>query len=110
MLKRLDFHLGRPLPLHFLRRYSKAGEVSELLYFIQVDQDLSYYKIISMNAVLVYCHNRLYRFDYYLVGKPCRNRLQNDRHFLTHLFDISNTCRQQQPLIAAQSAKQTIPV
>ena len=31
ILKTLDFNLGRPLPLHFLRRNSKAGEVSTLL-------------------------------------------------------------------------------
>ncbi len=28
MLKELDYSLGNPLPLHFLRRYSRAGEVS----------------------------------------------------------------------------------
>ena len=28
ILRTLDFNLGKPLPLHFLRRNSKAGEVS----------------------------------------------------------------------------------
>ncbi len=28
ILSSLDFNLGRPLPLHFLRRNSKAGEAS----------------------------------------------------------------------------------
>ena len=31
ILKTLNFNLGRPLPLHFLRRNSKAGEVSTLI-------------------------------------------------------------------------------
>ena len=31
ILKTLEFNLGRPLPLHFLRRNSKAGEVGSPL-------------------------------------------------------------------------------
>ena len=31
ILRTLDFTLGRPLPLHFLRRNSKAGDVSFLI-------------------------------------------------------------------------------
>lgn len=33
ILKTLDFQLGRPLPLHFLRRNSKAGEVVHFFMF-----------------------------------------------------------------------------
>lgn len=45
ILKELNFNLGRPLPIHFLRRASKAGEVStcprylELSYMCKVYQD-----------------------------------------------------------------------
>ena len=34
ILKTLDFNMGRPLPLHFLRRNSKAGEVNIYLVFM----------------------------------------------------------------------------
>ena len=30
MLRALDFRLGGPLPIHFLRRFSKAGQVEWL--------------------------------------------------------------------------------
>ena len=29
ILEQLDFMLGKPFPLHFLRRFSKAGQVSD---------------------------------------------------------------------------------
>lgn len=33
VLRTIKFQLGRPLPLHFLRRYSKVGNVSLALIF-----------------------------------------------------------------------------
>lgn len=35
ILKELNFDLGRPLPLHFLRRASKAGEVGTCLHYLE---------------------------------------------------------------------------
>ncbi len=32
IMRTLDFNLGRPLPLHFLRRNSKAGSVDALVH------------------------------------------------------------------------------
>lgn len=51
ILKSLDFNLGRPLPLHFLRRNSKAGEVDAnkhtlakyLMELTIVDYDMVHY-------------------------------------------------------------------
>lgn len=51
ILKTLDFNLGRPLPLHFLRRNSKAGEVDAtkhtlakfLMELTIVDYDMVHY-------------------------------------------------------------------
>lgn len=34
ILKELNFDLGRPLPIHFLRRASKAGEVGTCPYYL----------------------------------------------------------------------------
>ena len=32
ILRTLNFMFGKPLPLHFLRRFSKAGQVNTILY------------------------------------------------------------------------------
>lgn len=36
MLKGLNFDLGRPLPIHFLRRASKAGEVGTCTHYVDL--------------------------------------------------------------------------
>lgn len=51
ILKELKFELGRPLPLHFLRRASKAGEVDVeqhtlakyLMELTLIDYDMVHY-------------------------------------------------------------------
>jgi len=36
ILKELNFNLGRPLPIHFLRRASKAGEVGACPHYLEL--------------------------------------------------------------------------
>ncbi|XP_029431645.1 G2/mitotic-specific cyclin-B1 isoform X2 [Rhinatrema bivittatum] len=62
ILRVLDFSLGRPLPLHFLRRASKIGEVSSehhtlAKYFMElamVDYDMVHY-LPSQIAAAAFC-------------------------------------------------------
>lgn len=62
ILKTLDFNLGRPLPLHFLRRNSKAGEVDAtthtlakyLMEITIVDYDMVHY-VPSQIAAAALC-------------------------------------------------------
>lgn len=36
ILQELNFNLGRPLPIHFLRRASKAGEVGTCPHYLEL--------------------------------------------------------------------------
>lgn len=52
ILKVLDFHLGKPLPTHFLRRFSKAAKAADknhqcakyLIEMSSIDYDTAHYK------------------------------------------------------------------
>ena len=46
ILKTLNFMFGKPLPLHFLRRFSKAGRVRT---------NSSYFFIIKLQLIIVPC-------------------------------------------------------
>ena len=58
MLRAIDFNLSRPLPLHFLRRNSKAGDVDVMQHTIAkylleialVEYDLAHYPPSMMAA------------------------------------------------------------
>ncbi|XP_030049079.1 G2/mitotic-specific cyclin-B1 [Microcaecilia unicolor] len=62
ILKVLDFSLGRPLPLHFLRRASKIGEASSehhtlakyFMELVMVDYDMVHY-LPSQIAAAAFC-------------------------------------------------------
>lgn len=51
MLNMLDYSLGTPLCLHFLRRYSRAGEVSERETL--TDQTQSFNSFLAESGLLV---------------------------------------------------------
>lgn len=67
ILKKLDFNLGRPLPLHFLRRNSKAGEVDAhkhtlakyLMELCLPDYDMVHYNPSQMAAAALCLSIRL---------------------------------------------------
>ncbi|XP_023222645.1 G2/mitotic-specific cyclin-B-like [Centruroides sculpturatus] len=67
MLKTLNFSLGRPLPLHFLRRNSKAGDVNATThtlakYFMEttiVEYDLAHYSPSHLAAAALYLSMKL---------------------------------------------------
>eukprot|EP00088_Acartia_fossae_P021780 TRINITY_DN2311_c0_g1_i1.p1 TRINITY_DN2311_c0_g1~~TRINITY_DN2311_c0_g1_i1.p1 ORF type:complete len:364 (-),score=66.05 TRINITY_DN2311_c0_g1_i1:175-1266(-) len=62
MLSTLKFEINRPLPLHFLRRYSKAGEVDIVQHTIakylielsQVEYDFGHIKPSELSAAALY--------------------------------------------------------
>ncbi|XP_067127724.1 G2/mitotic-specific cyclin-B-like [Centruroides vittatus] len=67
MLKKLNFSLGRPLPLHFLRRNSKAGDVDATTHTLAkylmettiVEYDLAHYSPSHVAAAALYLSMKL---------------------------------------------------
>merc|ERR1719495_1873808 len=56
ILKTLECHLGRPLALHFLRRYSKVGEVDSIQHALAkffMEVTLLDYGFVHVNPSLI---------------------------------------------------------
>lgn len=62
IVKVLDFHLGKPLPTHFLRRYSKAAKAADknhlvakyIIELASVDYGTAHYKPSEVSAAALY--------------------------------------------------------
>lgn len=62
IVKVLDFHLGKPLPTHFLRRYSKAAKAADknhlaakyLIEMASIDYSTAHYKPSEIAAAALY--------------------------------------------------------
>jgi len=71
MLSAIKFRIGRPLPLHFLRRYSKAGDVDILQHTLakylvelsQLDYDLAHVDPSELSAAALYLSLQLLSTD-----------------------------------------------
>lgn len=68
IVKVLDFHLGKPLPTHFLRRYSKAAKAADknhlcakyLIEMATIDYSTAHYKPSEIAAAALYISLNLF--------------------------------------------------
>lgn len=89
IVKVLDFHLGKPLPTHFLRRYSKAAKASDknhlvakyIIELASVDYSTAHYKPSEVSAAALYISLRLFPLDNNSETKTWTKTLEHYTHY-----------------------------
>lgn len=97
ILKVLDFHLGKPLPTHFLRRFSKAAKAADknhqcakyLVEMASVDYDIAHYKPSEIAATALYISLTLFPLANSSEPKVWSKTLEHYTHYtVQHLTPI----------------------
>lgn len=90
MMKKLDFHLGKPLTIHFLRRFSKAAKGEDinhilakyLLELASVDHNLAHYNPSEIACAALYLSLQLFPIN----GTP-KNKWTATLQFYTRMSE-----------------------
>lgn len=97
IVKVLDFHLGKPLPTHFLRRYSKAAKAADknhlaakyLIEMASIDYTTAHYKPSEIAAAALYISLNLFPLANSTEPKVWTKTLEHYTHYtVPHLTPI----------------------
>lgn len=97
IVKVLDFHLGKPLPTHFLRRFSKAAKAADknhqcakyLIEMASIDYDTAHYKPSEIAAAALYISLNLFPLANSTEPKVWTKTLEHYTHYtVQHLTPI----------------------
>lgn len=97
IVKVLDFHLGKPLPTHFLRRYSKAAKAADknhlcakfLIEMASIDYSTAHYKPSEIAAAALYISLTLFPLANNTEPKVWTKTLEHYTHYtVQHLMPI----------------------
>lgn len=97
IVKVLDFHLGKPLPTHFLRRFSKAAKAADknhqcakyLIEMASIDYDTAHYKPSEIAAAALYISLSLFPLASSTESKVWTKTLEHYTHYtVQHLKPI----------------------
>lgn len=97
IVKVLDFHLGKPLPTHFLRRFSKAAKAADknhqcakyLIEMASIDYDTAHYKPSEIAAAALYISLSLFPLANSTETKVWSKTLEHYTHYtVQHLTPI----------------------
>lgn len=97
IVKVLDFHLGKPLPTHFLRRYSKAAKAADknhlcakyLIEMASIDYSTAHYKPSEIAAAALYISLTLFPLANNTEPKVWTKTLEHYTHYtVQHLTPI----------------------
>lgn len=97
IVKVLDFHLGKPLPTHFLRRFSKAAKASDknhqcakyLIEMASIDYDTAHYRPSEIAAAALYISLCLFPVANSIEPTVWNKTLQHYTHYtVQHLTPI----------------------
>lgn len=97
IVKVLDFHLGKPLPTHFLRRYSKAAKAADknhlaakyLIEMASIDYSTAHYKPSEIAAAALYISLSLFPVENNTELKVWTKTLEHYTHYnVQHITPI----------------------
>ncbi|NWU84677.1 CCNB2 protein, partial [Onychorhynchus coronatus] len=113
ILKELNFDLGRPLPIHFLRRASKAGEADAkqhtlakyLMELTLIDYDMVHHRPSEVAAAALCLSQKILGHDKWGIKQQCYTGYAEDNLLMTMKHMAKNVVKVNEKLMKYTAVK-----